>query len=253
MMTLFSCKSKPFFQLDFDDKENKEIIELQSLDNVNMVSANRANNSNEIKVSYVGYDKGSIAVNKHFRLNKGFEEATLNYSVKFSKDFQFKRGGKLLGLGPKMIISSGKESTPDGWSVRAMFKPKGRTGSYIYHQNRKGKWGDTKISDSIVFTKGKYSNVSLYVKVNKPASEKNGIMELWVDGKLVVYQDGIQYRAEDGEHTLINKFLFVTRHGGQRLSYAPRDSKGNFVTNHAYFNNIEIHEGKHITRAKKKN
>lgn len=91
--------------------------------------------------------------------------------------------------------------------------------------------GDTKIAKSPVFTLGEYCNVAQYIKVNSPAESHNGIYGLWVDGNLVVKHDDIQYRAVEGEHTRINKFLFVTSYGGQRLSYAPRDLKGNFVTN----------------------
>ncbi len=191
-------------------------------------------------------------VAKHIPLSKSVVEATLNYSVKFGEDFQFRKGGKLLGLGPINVITNGEKSNPNGWSVRAMFKPKGKAGLYTYHQNRLGKYGDTEISSTPVFTPGKYSNVSLYVKVNTPAKDSNGILELWVDGKRVSYRNNIQFRAEEGENTLINTFVFQTFHGGSTRSYAPRDSKGNFVTNYAWFDNIEIYEGKHITMTKNK-
>ncbi len=203
-------------------------------------------NSNGIKVSYVGYEKGSKRVVERFKLPEPLDEATLNYVVKFDKNFQFRKGGKIHGLSPIKKIAAGKKMQTDGWSARAIFRTGEKIGSYIYHQNKPGKWGDIVTSEDSVFTLGKYSNVSIYVKVNSPYNKSNGIYELWVDGELTASKYNIQYRAAPGDDTLINLFIFETFHGGQHPGFAPRDKDGNFTTNYAWFDDIEIYKGKHI-------
>ncbi len=264
-MTLLSCKSKPLFQFNFDEKIIALEGEMLILDRVDLEYAKGLNNSSAIKVSYVGNEKGSRGTAKHFRLSKGVEEATLNYSVKFAEDFQFRRGGKMFGLAAMNVIRNHMANALDGWNVRVMFKPKvnvkwhrirneGKTAIYIYSQeDRPLGSGNTTMSKEIVFTKGVYSNVSLYIKVNTPATASNGIVELWVDGKLAVARYDMQYRAVEGKHTLINKFIFSTFHGGKTPSFAPKDIDGNYITVHAWFKNIQVYEGKHITKEKREN
>ena len=234
-----------------DKQTQKETVELISHESTDIEINRGLHDSKVIRVAYVGYEKGSAHVIKNFDFPHGLEEATLNYLVKFSKDLQFRSGGKLMELGPKKHITGRAKNRPQSWSARATFKKDKKIASYIYHQNRLGKWGDTKTSKLPVFTPGKYNHVAIYVKINKPVTAYNGIYKLWVDGNLVVKHNDIQYRSMEGEDSLINKFLFTTFHGGHTSSYAPKDLKGNFITNYAWFDDIEIYRGKHITLANK--
>jgi len=199
-----------------------------------------------IKVNYLGYDRGSERVVKRLPLSYPLEEATLNFAVKFEEDFQFVRGGKLHGLGPEKPVTGGDEMHPEGWSTRVMFKGFGKIISYIYHQNKPGKWGDGSGTVVPVFTPGEYNYVSLYTRVNSPASSSNGIFEIWVDGKLIIKHDSLQLRTIESKASLINNFLFSTFHGGNNPSYAPKDSSGNYTIEIAWFDNFAVYEGKYI-------
>lgn len=253
MLNLTSCKTiavkteTPILKFNFDDDLNStKVKELLSHESIELNANQGKKSSNAVKVSYVGYERGSKLVFKQFRLSENLEEATLNYSVKFAEDFKFTKSGKLLGLVPKKKIVAGNKMRPYGWSARATFKKHGEIASYIYHQNKPKKFGDGITSAKPVFTPGSYNDVAIYVKLNKPAAAKNGVFEIWVDGKLIIQHEGIQYRSVEGPHTLVNYFIFTTFHGGSSIGYAPKDKQGGFTTEYAWFDDIEIYKGKHI-------
>ncbi len=253
VLGLNSCKPNPIkgeiplLQFNFDnDLRTTHVNELLSHESIELSANKGKSSSNAVKVSYVGYEKGSKLVFKQFRLSENLEEATLNYSVKFAEDFKFTKSGKLFGLVPKKKIVAGNKMRPYGWSARATFKKHGEIASYIYHQNKPKKYGDGMTSAEPVFTPGSYNDVAIYVKLNKPATSKNGVFEIWVDGKLIIQHEGIQYRSVEGPHTLINYFIFTTFHGGSSIGYAPKDKNGNFTTEYAWFDDIKIYKGKHI-------
>lgn len=250
VLTVYSCQNpKPVLSFQFDkDKDMPHVKTLLDLPEVSLAEGNGIDGSNAIKVAYIGYERGSKRVVNEFKLPHCMSEATLRYAVKFKKSFQFVKGGKLHGFGPYNKITGGNHIHPEGWSARVVFKDSGRVRSYIYHQNLKGVYGEGPTSKEQIFIPGKFQQVALYVKLNEPASEKNGIYELWVDGNQIFLQDNIQYRGEHGEKTNICKFLFSTFHGGHLPSYAPVDSSGSYTTEIAWFDNFEIYKGKYIER-----
>ena len=197
--------------------------------------------SNCIHVAYVGYERGSHRVTGRFPLSKGVTEATLTFDVMFEEDFQWVKGGKLHGLGPKHSITGGNERRPDGWSARMMWKQDGKLGTYLYDQDPKSKWGVGK-TGARAFRAGKWHKVIYKVKLNDPG-KKNGVVSIEVDRKRITSSRAIELRGVDGDHTLINHFLFSTFHGGHDPSWAPKDKKGGYVTVHAWFDNIVVTEG----------
>lgn len=198
--------------------------------------------SNAIKVSYVGYNRGSQRVTARFPLTKKVTEATLTFDVKFHKDFQWVKGGKLHGLAPQDGVTGGKAKRPDTWSARMMFQERGKLGYYIYDQNPKSKWGLEK-TGSRAFRPGKWHNVIYKIKLNDPG-KKNGFVSIHVDGKKIIASKSINYRGIDGEKTLISHFLFNTFHGGHKPDWAPKKKKGKgYATVFAYYDNIKITEG----------
>jgi hypothetical protein len=196
--------------------------------------------SNCIKVHYIGNDHGSERVLSNISLPNPMYEATLKFAIKFDEGFDFAKGGKIHGLGPDNPIQGGNKGTPGGWSLRMLFEENGFLSSYLYHQKNSGKYGDCIKTDSIIFTPGKYHHVDLYMKLNNPASEKNGVFEIWVDEKKRISGSGIQFRSVEGDSTLINNFLFSTFHGGNSPVYAPKDTLGKYSTEVAWFDEIEI-------------
>jgi N-sulfoglucosamine sulfohydrolase len=203
--------------------------------------------STGLRAEYTGFEKGSERIVTHLFLPEPGLEFSLNYDVSFDKDFQFVKGGKLLGLGPAKHISGGRPIVPEGWSARVTFKDAGGVKLYTYHQDMQGQYGDRgDIQQPFKFERERYYAVSLHVRVNDPPEASNGFSRLYVDGQLIERHENLRLRGAGGDATLINKFMFSSFHGGHRPENAPRDADGNYATVHATFDNIAVYEGENI-------
>lgn len=196
-----------------------------------------------LKANYVGSERGSERILLRYPLPRALNEATLTFDVRFDNNFQFVRGGKLLGLGPVNPVTGGGESTPEGWSARMTFRPDGGIKNYIYHQDRPGQWGTGNTAASFQFEKDRYYSLSFYVKVNDRPNEASGEVRIYIDGELVAEDTEVRLRGQSRRDSLINNFLFSTFHGGHNPIDAPRDEQGNYTTVNAYFDNIAIYNG----------
>ena len=233
----------PILKIDFDDnRDSREFKSILDIKNIEIAPGEGVNGSKGIKANYVGYEKGSQRMVRAIRLPETYTEATLNYAVKFDKDFQFPLGGKLHGLGPLKRVTGGKPMRKDGWSARITFSKNGIK-PYVYHKNQKGKYGEGKRSPNFSFEKGIYYDMAIYVKVNTPASASNGKVLIYANGKKIISYKGLQLRGVGGKNTEINSFLFSTFHGGSSPKYAPKDSSGNYTTVVAWFDDFEVYEG----------
>lgn len=199
-----------------------------------------------LKATFEGGPRGSERITARHKLGERGLEYTLNYDVKFDHDFQFVKGGKLHGLGPDSPITGGRSMQPGGWSARVTFKEEGSIRSYLYCQNKDGQYGTGVANPHFRFEKGRYYSVSLHVKLNGNASASDGFAHIYVDGDLVVQHDGVRFRGQDGDDTLISQFLFSAFHGGHEPHWAPKDSSGSYANVHAYFDNIAVHRGKWV-------
>jgi len=200
-----------------------------------------------LRAQYTGYEKGSERIVRHLFLPAPGLEFSLNYDVLFDKDFQFVRGGKLLGLGPEKHITGGRPIVPEGWSARVTFKDGGAVKLYTYHQDMQGQYGDRGVvRKPFGFDREHYYSVSLHVRVNDPPEASNGFSRLYVDGELIEQHEDLRLRGSGGEATMINKFMFSSFHGGHTPDWAPRDENGNYRTVYATFDNISVFEGEHI-------
>ena len=206
-------------------------------------------NSQGLEATYVGYDRGSERIVVEFPLGERSDVYTLCYDIRFDEDFQFVRGGKIMGLGPDKKVTGGNAVSPGRWSARSNFGEEGVVHTYVYSQNKNWKWGESVHSDKPAFTKGTYHKVTLQVQLNDPPATPNGISRIYVDGQLQVSHENIQYRKVAGDSTLISKLLLETFHGGNVPSYAPRDKNGNYTTVKAYFDNIEVYRGLNVCTA----
>ena len=243
-------KPVPVLKINFDeDMESKEFKALLGLKHIEFASGDGVNGSDGIKANYVGYEKGSERIVKNITLPDTYEEATLNYAVKFDKDFQFPITGKLHGLGPKNKVTGGKPMRPDGWSARITFSDNGLK-PYVYHQHLKGTYGEGKRAEGFQFTKGVFYDLAIYVKINTPANANNGQVLIYANGKKIASYNALQLRAEEGNDTEISNFMFSTFHGGSSPKYAPKDSLGHYTTVFAWFDDFEVYEGLYVRGAK---
>ncbi|MCP4044387.1 MAG: hypothetical protein GY732_00175, partial [Gammaproteobacteria bacterium] len=208
------------------------------------------NDSTGLQAEYKGFEKGSERIVRHVFLPEPGLEYSLNYDVRFDKDFQFVRGGKLLGLGPKKHITGGRPIVPEGWSARVTFKDGGTVKLYTYHQDMRGQYGDRgAIQKALKLERDRYYSVSLHVRVNNPPEASNGFSRLYVNGQLIEKHEGLRFRGTGGDESLINKFMFSSFHGGHRPDWAPRDEDGDYTTVYSNFDNISVYKGEHIRPA----
>ncbi|KQN35575.1 hypothetical protein ASG37_14640 [Sphingomonas sp. Leaf407] len=202
-----------------------------------------------LRAAYVGGAMGSERIVHSIPLGEAGTDYTLSYDVRFDPDFPFVEGGKLHGLGPERPVAGGNPIRPDGWSARVMWRAKGRAELYSYHQDQRDQYGDHGVVVAPGdFTPGRWQAVSLHVRLNDPATAANGLVELFVDGRLVEQQEAIRLRGSDVPRARISLFLFSTFHGGNAPEWAPRDAQGGYATVHALFDNIAVERGRHIRR-----
>jgi len=148
---------------------------------------------------------------------------TLTYRVKFHEGFDFARGGKIHGVGPRAILSGCQPGRTDGWSNRVNFGPGGKAYIYLYRQDRPNRCGEAFYgAGTFRFQTNRWYTVALYTKVNSTAHSSDGEAKLYIDGKQIVHEDGIRFRGEVSSRSAVNKFLFSTFHGGADSSYSPR-------------------------------
>lgn len=199
--------------------------------------------SSGVRVRYMGMDLGSERTVFSCPLPEKGLEYTLTYDVKFEKDFQFVKGGKLHGLGPDRVMSGGDGIVPEGWSARVAFRKDGGVETYVYNQGQRGDYGQIDRAQDFKFETGRFYKVSLYVKLNSSAAASDGIVRLWIDGKQLVERTNIRYRAVDGDKALISRVLFSTFHGGGTPEWAPKDASGKFTSVYADFDNFVVSKG----------
>lgn len=189
-------------------------------------------NESIIKVNYIPIERGSRRVT--FTLNVDpRQEYTLTYYVKFDSAFEFVKGGKLHGLGSKSYTTGCKQQTSQNWSVRVMWSKNGQLSSYIYHQKRKNKCGESKKS-LFIMKKNVWYKISIFLKLNDKYKH-NGTTSIFVNDKKIMHQTGIEFRKKTNKESLINNFLFNTFFGGSDISWSP----SRLVS--AYFKNFTLH------------
>lgn len=180
----------------------------------------------------VNYPQGSIGPNEgggQFRERLAPRNAyRLTYRVLFEKGFDFRRGGKLPGLGGGKANTGGKKPTGDGWSARYMWGEGGNLSLYLYHLDQKTDYGD-RIELKAKAIPGHWLQLEQKVTVNDPGKE-NGSIRIRIDGKLALDQQGLSLRGKvKRDVALVDQFLFSTFHGGGTRDWSPRrDSHARF-------------------------
>ena len=180
----------------------------------------------------VSYPKGSLGPNEgggQFRERLAPRDAyRLSYRLLFEKGFDFRKGGKLPGLGGGKGNTGGDKPVGDGWSVRYMWDNKGSLSLYLYHLDQKTDYGD-RFQLKAKAIPGQWLTLSQVVQVNTPG-QADGRIRVWVNEKLSLDRKGLRLRGRvKPEVALVDQFLFSTFHGGSTKDWAPRrDSHARF-------------------------
>lgn len=154
------------------------------------------------------------------------EQAELCYTLRFSPDFDFVKGGKLPGLcgGPENVSGGRPADGKNGFSARLMWRKDGRGEAYVYHKNQKGNYGDSfPFPEDFRFPTDKPVTVRLAVRMNTPG-KRDGTLRVWTttagqDERLMVERKDMEWRSVDSFG--VDGLYFETFHGGGDKSWAP--------------------------------
>lgn len=196
--------------------------------------------SNALQVFYQGYEQGSQRITATVKLPQPGLRYNLSFAVKFCKNFDFVLGGKLHGFGPEQHVDAGKPVTPSSWSARLMFERDGGLRSYVYHQDMKGKFGDSIKAENFRFKLNQYHQVQIQLSLNTAADKADGKMITLVDGVEVIRHEKLRFRGVISDQTLISKLMFNTFHGGATPEWAPKTKEGKYTKVCAYYDDIVI-------------
>lgn len=149
------------------------------------------------------------------------EAAEMTYTLRFSRDFDFVKGGKLPGLcgGPENVSGGRPADGRNGFSARLMWRRDGRGEAYVYHKNQKGDYGDSfAFPDDFRFPTDAPVKVRLAVSMNTPG-KRDGTLRVWIDDKAMVQRTDLEWRSADTFG--VDSLYFETFHGGGDKSWAP--------------------------------
>ncbi len=152
------------------------------------------------------------------------EAAEMSYTLRFSKDFDFVKGGKLPGLcgGPDNVSGGRPANGTNGFSARLMWRKDGRGEAYVYHKNQKGDYGDSfAFPADFRFPTDAPIKVRIAVTMNSIGG-RTGSLRVWVDERLVVECPNMEWRTVDSFG--VDGIYFETFHGGGDASWAPTRS-----------------------------
>ena len=126
----------------------------------------------------------------------------------------------------------------NGWSLRGMFvrsfpKDHPMTGftqlaTYAYHAEMTGFYGDNWMWPGALLERNRWYSIEQYVRLNRPGVS-DGVMRVWVDGRLAMERTKIRMRNVDRLH--IETVWLNAYHGGAETS--PHDQ-------HFYIDNVVV-------------
>ncbi len=179
----------------------------------------------------VGFVPGQIGPEKGgagWRWPIGRQEvAELRYTLRFSPDFDFVKGGKLPGLcgGPENVSGGRPADGSNGFSARLMWRREGRGEAYVYHKNQPEKYGESfAFPPDFRFPTGKSIGVRLAVGMNAPG-RRDGTLRVWIAlpgeaERAVVMREDLEWRS--AATFGVDGLYFETFHGGNDPSWAPQ-------------------------------
>jgi len=159
----------------------------------------------------------------------------LAYDVAFEPGFDFAKGGKLPGLYGGDAPSGGAD-TARGFSTRYMWRAGGAGEIYAYVPEKNGEYGESISPGAWTFMPGPWHRLEQEVMVNHKGSH-DGVLRVWVDGRLVVNWADMLYRINDD--VFVAGLMFSTFFGGHDPSWASPRSQAAFFRNFQFFGRAE--------------
>jgi len=190
-----------------------------------IVEGEEAFEGKSMRVFYpVGWHTRGRGAQWVLRLDKAYDELYISFRLKFIKNFEFVKGGKVPGFAGGAANTGGNiPSGLDGWSARMMWLREGKVIQYVYHPDQPGKWGDNlawNLTEQRYFKTGVWHIVKTRIVMNTPG-RNDGIIQSWFDEQLSLNIRNMRFR--DNDSFAIDKFLFVTFFGGDSSYAAKKD------------------------------
>ncbi len=168
------------------------------------------------------------------QIGKEPEEIYFRYYLRLGDNWAPSTGGKLPGIAGtyKKAGWGGRRSTGiNGWSARGLFRAplpqnnplsnKIPIGTYLYHANMAGSYGDDIIwsrNARGILKKNRWYCIEQYIRLNDP-QQSNGILQTWVDGRASYFADNLKFRSTS--NLKIERIWLNVYHGGS--TPAPQD------------------------------
>jgi hypothetical protein len=155
------------------------------------------------------------------------ERLHLSYFLRFSKNFDFVKGGKLPGLyGGKGNSGGDIPNGFDGFSSRLMWRRNGQGEVYAYLPTSQTN-GTSIGRGTWTFQPNTWHQIEQELQLNTP-NQSNGWVRVWLDGKLVLESTGIRFRRT--AKLKIDGIFFSTFFGGDDRSWStPQDVSIDFA------------------------
>lgn len=208
----------------------------KALEKTHLTKIVSIHNDKKLKVYYRPTNQGTERVIVNQKIEKT-NSATLEYKVTFCENFDFRKGGKLPGFGSKKPIAGGYKMDGVNWSARIMFGENGTIKSYVYHENKKQKYGSVVNADKKKFAlkRGTENNI----KIELIKQKKYSVLKIYLNDTLAITHDDL-ILGNNSHESMISTFMFNTFHGGADYSWTPKDKNGKEFVSCAYFDDITI-------------
>ncbi|KAI7869603.1 uncharacterized protein EV154DRAFT_530699 [Mucor mucedo] len=175
-------------------------------------------------------------------INKSAKVVSLQYSVFFPKGFDFVRGGKLPGLYGGHGECTGGSSSSACFTTRLMWRGDGFGEVYAYlpHSLQRKDLCDDKVNicnpdygfslgrNKFQFKTGKWTSVRQVLTLNT-AGKKNGKLNVYVNGKLVIQEKNLVFRTSSSGRVV--GIMFHTFFGGSDSTWKSPKSQYSYFKN----------------------
>jgi len=190
----------------------------------------------------------------YWRTNLGYElkEGYLSYNIKFKPGFDFADGVKLPATNGGSEMSKEHQNNlkrpqeTDGWTSAIMVKPDGIPYFYLFYHGMSNDhyadshyWNDYQPSGlnytpegNVLLNEEKWYNITIRVVCNSivgGVANHDGIMEAYVDGKLVESWDGLWLINPHDINKGFNTIAFGMFFGGGSFQHKPRRDEWTYI------------------------
>jgi chitodextrinase len=152
-----------------------------------------------------------------------YTELYFSYNLMFRPGFDPRRGGKLPGFagsgvdGGKIPTDAASIEANDGFSARNGWREYNQIAPYVYHHDLGGGYGEAMYfpNTRLDLSTERWYNITLRLVMNSfngSTANKDGIMEGYLDGELILTRAGFRYREDP--RVFCDKLFIATFFGG---------------------------------------